>query len=116
MTGHEPLLQMRRSGVKPDCAWVMDDDAPDNLVTARSWHESPNEFTHKYQAHIHTKAADIPEALDLRCLVGLQVHLICARGADRCKRLFDAIAAAKPALLIATHGDEIWTHTEQKNG
>lgn len=116
MTGHEPLLQMRRAGKRPECAWVLDDDAPDHLLVARTWHELPNEFTHKFQAHIHTRSTDIPETLDLRCLVGLQVHLVCGRSADRCKRLFDAVAAAKPALLIATHGDEVWTHMEQKHG
>lgn len=110
MTGHDALLKLRRSGLKPACVWVLDDDEPASAQIARDWHTEPNAFAQKLFAHIRLVAADVPEALDLRCVVGLQVHLTCDRGPARAKRVFNAIAAADPAFLIAVHGGEVWTH------
>lgn len=110
MTGQDALLKMRRGGMVPDCVWVCDDDTAASVRSARDWHTQPNPFTGKLAAHIRLTATDIPETLDFRLLVGLRVHLTCHRSASRARRVFDAMAAAKPAFLIAAHDGEIWTH------
>lgn len=110
MTGHQALLSLRRAGMKPACVWVLDDDAPTSIKAAQTWHAEPNPFAHKLFAQIHLSDTDTPESLDLRCLMGLRIHMTCARGTARAKRLFAALIAAKPAFLIAEHDGEVWTH------
>lgn len=110
MTGHDALLKLRRAGMKPACVWVFDDDSQVSIVAARDWHKEPNAFAEKLYAHIHLTALDIPETLDFRPLVGLRVHMNCDRGEVRARRVFDSLAAAKPAFLIAAQGGEVWTH------
>lgn len=110
MTGHDALLKLRRAGLKPACVWVLDDDEPTSLRMARDWHTEPNTVAQKFFAHIQLAQTDIPESLDFRPLVGLQVHLRCARGKARARRVFNSLAAAEPAFLIAAEGGEIWTH------
>ena len=116
MTGHEPLLQMRRAGVKPACVWVMDDDTPASRQQAAEWAELPNAFSRKYHAHIRLNADDVPEAMDFRCLVGLQVHVSSGRGEARARRIFDAIAAAGPDAVLAVQGDDLWVYQGEKCG
>lgn len=115
MTGHEPLLKMRRSGKRPACVWVTDDDSRHSIQAAADWHQMPNPFTEKLFAHIHVRESDIPESLDFRCLVGLTVHMECERGEERARRLFDSIVEAGPAFVIAVQGEQVWTHGV-KNG
>jgi len=115
MTGHEPLLKMRRAGKKPACVWVTDEDSSYAIKAAADWHLMPNPFTEKLFAHIHIKESDVPEALDFRCLVGLTVHMECERGSDRAQRLFKAIVDASPAFVISVQDKQVWTHGE-KNG
>lgn len=105
MTGHEPLQRMRRAGLRPTCVWVMDDDAPLSREQAMTWHQHPNPFAGKFFVHILLSPEDIPETMDFRCLVGLQVHTDSSRGPERAKRLFDALVAAGPEVVIdAQHG------------
>lgn len=116
MTGHEALLKLRRAGKRPACAWVVDSDDKLAVDMAMDWHKEPNPYAHKLFAHIRLKSDEVPEALDFRCLVGLEVHLECRRGRDRAQRLFKAISQANPALLMAAHSGEVWVHREEKNG
>jgi len=116
MTGHEPLLQMRRAGRKPACVWVHDDDTAATREMASDWQTFPNAFSQKYHAHIRLNADDVPEAMDFRSLVGMQVHMSSARGSDRAKRLFEAIKAASPSMVLAVQGDEMWCFNGAKNG
>lgn len=116
MTGHEPLLQMRRAGRKPACVWVLDDDSAETRTLASDWQTFPNAFSQKYHAHIRLNADDVPEAMDFRCLVGLQVHLSSSRGKARARRIFDAIAAASPDMVLAVQGDDFWIHQGEKCG
>lgn len=113
MTGHDALLKLRRAGMKPACVWVLDEDGPEAAQAARDWIKEPNAFAEKLFAHIQLTAADIPEALDFRPLVGLRVHMVCERGEARARRVFKALTAANPAFLIAEQGGEVWTHGEQ---
>lgn len=115
MTGQDALRALRRAGAKPACVWVADEDGAIAKQAARDWYKEPNPFAGKLFAHIQLTATDIPETLDFRALIGLQVHLVCERGDARAKRVFDALAAAKPAFLIAVQGGKVWTHGG-KNG
>lgn len=114
MTGHEPLQRMRRAGRRPACVWVMDDDTQTSRDQAATWHQHPNPFAGKAFAHILLAADDIPEAVDFRCLVGLQVHMDTHRGPARAKRLFGALVAAGAEIVIAA--DQGWVHTGAAHG
>lgn len=116
MTGHEPLQKLRRTGRKPACVWVMDDDAPISRSMANDWHTEANPFDSKVHAHIAINPDDIPEALDFRCLVGMTVHMECNRGKDRAKRLFDALVAAGPKVVMAVQGGDVWVKHGENHG
>lgn len=107
MTGHDQLLRMRRSGQKPACVWVVDDDSETGREQARTWHEVPNDFAGKFFAHIQLSESDVPEALDFRCVVGLRVHVECGRSVERSKRLIRALWDAKPSIVLAVVGKEL---------
>lgn len=116
MTGHEHILKMRRAGMAPACVWVMDDDTPYTVKVAADWHEQPNAFAEKLFAHVRLIETDIPEALDLRFLVGLAVFFQCDRGVDRAKRVYRVLEAARPSFLIACENNEIWTTAGEEIG
>jgi hypothetical protein len=94
----------------------MDDDSAATRQIASDWQTFPNAFSEKYHAHIRLNADDVPEAMDFRCLIGLQVHVSSVRGVDRQKRIFDAVAAAGPDLVLAAQGDDLWVHKGAKRG
>lgn len=98
---------MRRSGVRPACVWVWDDADPLSEIASRDWHTEPNPFSGKLHAAIHVSAVDVPEALDFRCLVGMDVHLFNGRNDERARRMFLAIEKSKPAVLLSVIGDEV---------
>lgn len=98
MIGHEPLQAMRRSGRVPRCVWIT--DGPD--IRARDWHAEPNCCDLEKHAVISLAESDIPEALDFRCLIGLEVHISAERGAGRAMRLHNAAVEAEAALVATT--------------
>ena len=98
MTGHEALQAMRRARRVPRCVWVTDGED----VRARDWHEEVNYSDLQRHAVIAIAADDIPEALDFRCVVGLQVHLSAERGQARAKRLHEALVEAGALQVITT--------------
>lgn len=115
MTGHEPLLAMRRAGRVPRCVWITDGDD----VRARDWHNIPNAFDQYSHAAIALYAGDIPEALDFRCCIGLDVHIAGERGDVRAKRLHAAlIDAGARRVVTSTYADgkvqDLFIHTEEK--
>lgn len=112
MTGQEALIQMRRAGSRPPFVFVADSDDAYCIEAAATWHKEPNQFAQRIYAHLRVLATDVPEALDLRCLVGLRVQLIADRTAERGHRLFEAIKAASPKFLIAEIGDAVKTYPE----
>lgn len=110
MNGHQVLFAMRRQKAVPRCVWVQDDDAPLTRDMAGDWHEQANSHDRQFHAHIRIDAGDIPEALDLRCVVGLQVHLSSVRGEARQRRLFNALIEAGARQVIAVNNQEVWMH------
>lgn len=109
MTGHEALQAMRRARRVPRCVWITDGED----IRARDWQDEPNLFDRQKHAVIAIAATDIPEALDFRCVVGLEVHVAAERGQARAKRLHAALVDAGAKKVITTvHGEapELITH------
>lgn len=116
MNGHQPLLEMRRSGIKPACVWVLDDDSDLSKEYAANWQNSPNEIVQKLYAHVRIDERDLPEAIDFRFLVGMTVHLESSRGEARSMRLFESIKKFQPSILACCHGDDVWYYAKESNG
>jgi len=85
--GHEQILDMRRNGLKPAFVWLQDGNSQptDNAVTIAK--------------------TDMPEALDLRFLVGTVV-LAESSCPDRLERITAACINAKASRVIANLFDE----------
>jgi hypothetical protein len=98
MNGHEPLQAMRRARRVPRCVWITDGED----VRARDWHEEVNCSDLQRHAVIAIAAGDIPEALDFRCVVGLEVHLSAERGLARARRLHEALIEAGARRILTT--------------
>jgi hypothetical protein len=115
MTGERALIAMRRSGRNPDGVWVTDSDDVYSRVTSREWpiHRFEKRGQPGHQAaQIRIEANDIPEALDLRCVVGLTCHVATDRGATRFNRIFDALIAAGAAVVVGVHDDQVRMHPQ----
>ena len=67
----------------------------------------------KHSACIGIDEHDIPEALDLRVLIGMSVWLQGERGDERTTRLFDAICAAKPFAVGAVLSNSLIRFTPE---
>ncbi len=110
MTGEKPLLQLRRAGHKPRAVWVVDGEG----FSARSWHEHPQSCTREWQPEIEIAEDDIPEALDLRVVIGMVVLAQCFRSPGRARRLHQALIAAGAKTVVTTiytrEGVEMLTH------
>jgi hypothetical protein len=98
MNGHEPLLAMRRDRRVPRCVWITDGED----IRSRDWHEEVNYADQQRHAVIEISASDIPEALDFRCVIGLEVHLSAERGQERARRLHGALVEAEARRVITT--------------
>lgn len=110
MTGDHALREMRRARRVPRCVWVTDGDDS----RARDWNAEPNHTDQQRHAVISLAAGDIPEALDLRCCVGLEVHVAGDRGEARARRLHNALVEASAKRVITSiygaGGVELITH------
>lgn len=98
MNGDRALWQMRRAQSWPESVWLVDGEA----LTAHDWHQQRNCLTGTYYAEIEIAAGDVPEALDLRCCVGLQCHVTALRGESRGWRLHQALIDAKARRVITS--------------
>lgn len=98
MNGHERLSAMRRANRVPRCVWITDGED----ARAGDWHEQINVVDEQRHAVIAIAAGDIPEALDFRCVVGLDVHLSAERGESRARRLHAALIEAEARRVITT--------------
>jgi hypothetical protein len=112
MNGHEALQRMRRDKRAPRCVWITDGDD----VRARDWQNEPNCFDLQKHAVISIAADDIPEALDFRCCIGLEVHVAGDRGAARARRLHAALidAGARRVITSIYEPAETLVHIEEK--
>lgn len=83
MNGHEPIRALRQQGFKPAYVWLQDSGLipTDHAVTLAK--------------------TDIPEALDLRFVVGTTV-LVESASKDRLTRLSQACVDARAARVIAS--------------
>ncbi len=117
MTGHEPLIAMRMEGRKPAGVWITDADYDFARRNAGDWPEHCCWHTGHQAAHIRLTADDIPEALDLRCVVGLTCHVHTERGERRFGRIFDALIAAGASVVAGVHNDQVRVHrkTQEMN-
>lgn len=110
MTGHEALQALRRARRVPRCVWVTDGDD----VRARDWSEEPNYTDMQRHAVLSIAAGDIPEALDFRCCIGLEVHVAGDRGEARARRIHAALIDAEAKRVITSiytpQGIELLTH------
>ena len=110
MTGLEALQAMRRARRVPRCVWIT--DGPD--ARSQDWDAEPNYADMQRHAVISVAENDIPEALDFRCCIGLEVHIAGERGEARAKRLHAALVEAEAKRVItsiyADDGVQLITH------
>lgn len=107
MTGDQALIAMRRKGVNPEGVWVIDSDDHYSRTTARAWPENRDLASGHQAAHLRIETADIPDALDFRCVVGLTCHVASDRGESRFDRIFEALLAAGAAVVVGVHNDRV---------
>lgn len=91
MTGHEPIVAMRRRGKAPKTVVVMFDP---KLVN-RDWHETDPRI-----AYVALAPKDRPARLDFRSLVGLPVVVLGDVG-DPVKATVDAVLSAGASAVSA---------------
>ena len=108
MIGHEPLIAMRKTGIKPASVYVSDE------VTqlTRDWHAHRTLSGLPMQQHapcIAIEDKDTVQRLDLRFLVGLVVFVSGSTEA-RAKAIFEACKRAGAARVIGCH-----TATNRRN-
>ena len=105
MNGHQPLIELRRRRLTTPAVFVTDGAVEFNLD--RNW-------THPVWgsdfAHVRIDEADIPEALDLRFAVGLNVHLDGRRGEARAQRLHHAFIAADARAIATFCYPQLWSY------
>lgn len=113
MTGHQPLLALRRAGCHPSSVWIADGIEPACVDWQKHpWHGIPGEFL----PSVRIDEEDIVDALDLRFVVGLNVHVRGDRGERRLRRLYAAVVEAKPARAIAVLQSETLIYEAQQHG
>lgn len=98
MTGHEALRAMRRKHLVPRAVWITDGED----MMARDWHLEPNVCDQQKHACISLAETDIPEALDFRSVVGLEVHVSGDRSAARARRIHQALIDAEARRVITS--------------
>ena len=114
MKGMAQLLELRRKGYKPACAYVFDDSSWLFRVQADEWHQQGNNFDHgQLYAHIQLDETDMPERIDFRPLTGLEVHLMGYRSEERTNRLYDCIKRSAPQILAAPLSNAIKIFTKE---
>jgi len=107
MTGERELIAKRRAGVSIGAVWILDADDHFSRTASRDWHLERNVSDQRWHAHIRIDGADIPEALDLRFVVGLTCHIVGERGAARFHRIFDAVKAAGAAVIVGVIDNQV---------
>ena len=100
MTGHEPLIDMRKAGQRPEAVFLDDFANP----MAKDWHNPGQRFGQSWPMdypHIELAPNDNPRNLDLRFVVGLQVHIASAQE-GRAKALFERAKQCGAAVVAAS--------------
>lgn len=100
---------------QPRAVWITDSDDDYSRTTARDWPLERNAKDGKVHAHLRLDADDIPAALDLRCLAGLECHIASDRGTERFSRVFDAVKEAGASVIVGVCDGEVKLHRERAN-
>lgn len=98
MRGHEPLIAMRRRGLRPQAVWLVDDapEKPLHCGTRLDWWA----FRDPQPAQVCIDPSDSPVRADLRFVLGLPVHVLMA---DQ-QRMRDFAEAAQRAGAASVFG------------
>lgn len=108
MIGHMPLIQIRMAHKRPKAVWIWVGIPRTNW--AANWHEFEDLQSHP---EIVIEPSDNPKNLDLRFLVGLQVHI---DGDDTTDRIYGVhlacIEAGASDIFTLHQGELIWDKGE----
>lgn len=108
MIGHMPLIRIRKAHKRPKAVWVWVGITSNNW--AATWHQFSDLLSHP---EIQIEPEDNIKNLDLRFLVGLQVHI---HGNDKTDRIFGAHIACLEAgakdVFTLHDGELIWDKGE----
>lgn len=107
MNGDKDLFMLRRAGILPVGVWITDSDDDYARTTAREWLGRGTQPGGIKAAHLRLPADDIPAALDLRCLAGLDCHIASDRGPERFHRIFEAVKDAGARRVIGVSDGEV---------
>lgn len=109
MIGHMPLIALRMAHKRPKAVWLWVGIPPNNW--AANWHEFEDLLAHP---EVVIEPSDNPKILDLRFLVGLQVHI---DGNDTDDRMFGVhlacMAAGASDVFTFHNGELIWDKGEK---
>lgn len=112
MNGHQQLIALRISGIKPRCVFVLDSDEAYDLEDVRTWHEN-RAIDGTYHARVHIAAEDVIEALDFRWARGLLIHIVSHRSPARFHRIFDAcVNQGASSVAGVVNGKTLWAKNE----
>lgn len=105
MKNHEPLIAMRRRGRKPSAVFLVVDCA--GREEDLRWPEiDPG------MAHVAIEPHDVPSRLDLRCVIGCNVHVL-GFDEERLRAVFDAAVGAGAALVASVFDGQTQVHRRE---
>ena len=102
MIGDIALIRMRLAHKRPEAVWVW--VGIDRLKSAASWHKFSDLWAHP---HINIEPSDKIKELDLRFLVGLDVHLDGNDSTDRVLAAHLACLMAGAKAVFTYHNGEL---------
>jgi hypothetical protein len=109
--GHIPLIELRKSGVRPEVVYLSDEVSQ----IVRDWH-APRTLTGKrmvpHAPHIAILPEDRLQTLDLRFLVGLDVR-ISSDDETRAKAMFEACKRAGASRVVGCQTQPDRHYTDQ---
>lgn len=98
MRGHEPLIEMRKTGFVPDMVFL--DVDVDAMESWRDWPANNNR-----NCHILIEPTD--KRFDFRCFAGLRCYVSGHTDAKRVQAIRDALIDAGASRVIATTFEQV---------
>lgn len=105
MNGHRQVIAQRRDGYRPSAVFVTLVDEP--IQVTNRFDEPENALRNGLYPQIEVARRDLRSTLDLRFLVGLEVHVHAQAMDDDMGLLLDLIEAEQPEKLVACAGDAL---------
>lgn len=101
MRGHDSIVRMRLAGYRPRMVWIFVQDRDPEKAPVR---DPENLLSNGMLPEIQVGPSDADEALDLRAVAGLIVHL---QGGDiaRLRNVFSRIREFSPARIITSNAE-----------